>query len=85
MIGDKAMNGSNQMLKGLLQALAHTHKDELDCQQVYEVMDVYAEMSARGEDVSEALPLVKHHLEMCKDCMEEYEALMRVLEAAESD
>jgi hypothetical protein len=53
----------------------------LDCQQVYEVVDVYAEMSARGEDVSEALPLVKHHLEMCKDCMEEYEALLRVLES----
>lgn len=75
------MKESDKVLKGLLQALVHTHEDELDCQQVYEVIDVYAEMSARGEDVSEALPLVKHHLEMCKDCMEEYEALMQVLEA----
>ncbi len=78
------MKESDKVLKGLLESLVHTHKDELDCQQVYEVIDVYAEMSERGEDVSEALPMVKHHLEMCKDCMEEYEALMRVLEASES-
>ncbi len=78
------MGEAEKMLKGLLQALIHTHEDELDCQQVYEVVDVYAEIAARGEDVSEALPLVKHHLEMCKDCMEEYEALMRVLESGRS-
>ena len=60
---------------------AKTHQNELDCQQVYEVVDVYAEMSARGEDVSEVLPMVKHHLEMCKDCLEEFDALMRILEA----
>jgi hypothetical protein len=77
------MNKSKKMLEGLLKSLAVTHKDELDCKQVYEVIDVYAEMSARGEDVSEALPMVKHHLEMCKDCMEEYEALMRVLDAGD--
>ncbi|MDF1500284.1 MAG: hypothetical protein P1P76_07445 [Anaerolineales bacterium] len=74
------MKDSMKMLKGLLQKIIHTHEDELDCQQVYEVLDVYAEMSARGEDVSAALPMVKHHLEMCKDCEEEFEALMRVLE-----
>jgi hypothetical protein len=76
------MDESKQMLKGLLKALTQTHEDELDCQRVFEVVDIYAEMSARGEDVSEAMPLVKHHLEMCKDCMEEYEALMRVIKAA---
>lgn len=67
-------------LKGLIQQLMLTEDEELDCQQVYQVVDVYAEMSARGEDVSAVLPMVKHHLEMCKDCMEEYEALMRILE-----
>lgn len=77
------MSESDKMLKGLLKALDNTHANELDCQQVFEIIDVYAELSARGEYVSEALPMVKHHLEMCKDCMEEYEALMRVLEAGE--
>jgi hypothetical protein len=77
------MSDSDKMLEGLLKALDSTRANELDCQQVFEIIDVYAELSARGEDVSEALPMVKHHLEMCKDCMEEYEALMRVLEADE--
>lgn len=74
------MKDSAKMLKGLLHKIIHTQEDEMDCQQVYEVLDVYAEMSARGEDVSAALPMVKHHLEMCKDCEEEFEALMRILE-----
>ena len=75
------MDTSNKTLEGLLKTLAATHQNELDCQEVYEVVDVYAEMSARGEDVSEVLPMVKHHLEMCKDCLEEFDALMRILEA----
>ncbi len=79
------MKTPDKVLIGLLQKLVHTREDELDCQQVYEVIDVYAEMAAQGEDVSDALPLVKHHLEMCKDCTEEYEVLMEVLEASESN
>jgi hypothetical protein len=74
------MKASREMLKSLLQKIVHTHDDELDCQQVFKLLDVYAEMSARGEDVSAAFPMVKQHLEMCNDCMEEYDALMRILE-----
>lgn len=78
------MDEADKMTKALVESLRNTLEDELDCQQVYEVIDVYAEMAMRGEDVSEVLPMVKHHLEMCKDCMEEYDALMRILKANDS-
>lgn len=68
------------MLKQLMKMISNTREFEIDCAKVYDVVDVYAEAVARGEDPSAILPLVKHHLEMCAPCLEEYEALMRVIE-----
>ena len=68
------------MLIQLMKMITNTREDEIDCDEVHNVVDVYAEAVARGEDPSEILPLVKHHLEMCAPCLEEYEALMRILE-----
>ena len=68
------------MLKQLMKMISNTRDDEIDCKEVYDVIDVYAEAVARGEDASAILPLVKHHLAMCAPCLEEYEALMRVIE-----
>ena len=68
------------MLKQLMKMISNTREEEIDCEEVYNVVDVYAEAVARGEDPAEILPLVKHHLEMCAPCLEEYEALMRILE-----
>ena len=35
----------------------------------------------RGEDAGHLMPLVQQHLDLCAECREEYEALLRVLEA----
>jgi len=64
----------------MLRMIKNTQVDELTCDEVFELLDVYAEKAARGEDVGELFPLVEHHLEMCPDCREEYEAVMRILE-----
>ena len=45
----------------------------------------YAEASQRGEDVDNLKPLIRHHLEMCKECDEEYQALLRVLEGTKAN
>lgn len=68
------------MLKQLFKMISNTREDEIDCDDVLNIVDVYAEAVARGEDPSEMLPLVKHHLELCAPCLEEYEALLRILE-----
>jgi hypothetical protein len=67
------------MLRQLLQIISHTREEEIDCDEVYSVIDQYAEAIARGEDPTKILPLVKHHLEICQPCLEEYEALLRVI------
>ena len=62
--------------------LGDTREDEYTCEKIYELIDQFAEMVARGEDVSQLMPLVQHHLDFCRDCHEELEALLRMLEAS---
>ncbi len=64
----------------LLRSLAMTEARELSCDDVYGVLDQFVEAARRGEDVRALMPLVQHHLDMCPDCREEYEALFRILQ-----
>lgn len=61
--------------------IAKTQETELSCDEVHALIGQYAEMAMAGENVAELLPLVYHHLEMCPDCREEFEALSRILQA----
>ncbi|NUM43154.1 MAG: hypothetical protein HUU38_00495 [Anaerolineales bacterium] len=67
----------------LLQSLPHTREVELTCDEVFALLDEYADRAQRGENVAQLMPLVEHHLMMCPECREEYEALVRVLQAFE--
>jgi hypothetical protein len=55
---------------------------ELDCEQVFDVLDEYAEIEVRKEDAAQLMPLVREHLNMCSECCDEYEALLDVLAKA---
>ncbi len=75
---------SSAMTIQLLQALAMTKEDELSCSDIYSLLDQFVEIKTRGGDVEKLKPMVKHHLDMCRDCFEEYEALMTALEFEET-
>ncbi len=68
----------------LLKMLDMTHEDELSCGEVHALLDEYVELKLRGEDVEALMPLVKYHLDICRDCFEEYEALLAALAFEES-
>jgi hypothetical protein len=68
-------------VRAIIQKLQATREDEVSCDEVDALIDQFAEMVARGEDPAALMPLVQHHLEMCSDCREELEALLRVLQA----
>lgn len=68
------------MFGKLMQMLASTRERELDCGEVFAVLDAYTEAVAAGEDVSQLYPLVVHHLELCGDCLEEFQALLNVIQ-----
>lgn len=66
----------------LIQMVDVTMDVEFSCEDVYNILDQYTELVYRGDDYAELMPLVKHHIEICPDCREEFEALLRILEAA---
>ncbi|KXK13339.1 MAG: hypothetical protein UZ14_CFX002001755 [Chloroflexi bacterium OLB14] len=63
-----------------IQVLEQARADELDCQGVYARLDEFVEHEVHGKDVEKIAPLIREHLDMCSDCYDEYEALLRVIE-----
>jgi hypothetical protein len=84
-LGPSSQEHTNQMpvnLKKLIQMLENTQEVELSCEDVYQILDQYAELVYRQEDSAELMPLVEHHIEICPDCREEFETILRILEAS---
>lgn len=75
------MSSTESVLRRLISQIARTRDVELGCDEVYAVLDQYVEALASGADAAALLPLVKHHLDLCPDCFEEYEALLSIIEA----
>ena len=67
------------VIQKMLTMLSETQEKELTCDEVFAALDQFAELAARGEDVSKLMPLIQHHLNMCGDCMEEYRALEKIV------
>jgi len=65
----------------MIHMLENTDDIELSCDEVYAIIDHYVELESRGEDAAIILPMVRKHLDNCRDCLEEYEALSRILAA----
>ena len=74
------MNQSKDMMRKLIKQIALAQERELDCGEVFAVLDQYTEAIIAGGDVQEQFALVIQHLELCPDCLEEYEALLSVLQ-----
>lgn len=72
-------------VKALLLEAVRTHDVELTCQSTFELIDEYAEVAARGEDPAAVLPLVGQHLEICGECCEEYELLLKILKSLDEE
>lgn len=54
---------------------------EITCDECYDHIDQYVDMLREGQDPAAVLPQVKYHLSYCKCCVEEFEALITILEA----
>jgi len=67
------------LLQKVARALANTESDEIACEECFEELDRFVELVRAGKPVEELMPKVKGHLERCRDCREEYEALLTAL------
>ena len=67
-------------LTKLLRFIGYTQDTEVSCDDVERILDEFSELVQRGEDVKEMMPLVKNHVDLCPECREEFEALIRILQ-----
>lgn len=73
------MKLNTDILKNMLRAIIGTREDEIGCDECFEQLDEFIELKLKGRSPEEAMPLVEDHLKRCKDCREEYEALLEAL------
>jgi len=59
-------------------------EDTIGCNGCFELMDQFAQAELEGRDVPEALEVVRVHLEQCKCCRDEYNALLTALREIEA-
>jgi hypothetical protein len=69
-------------LRQIVQVVWVTRSDEIGCEACFEQMDVFVEIALQGRDAAQLMPLVYHHLSFCRDCREEFEALLAALRGA---
>jgi hypothetical protein len=70
-----------EAVKRIARGVASTRPDEISCDECYEQMDRFVETTLAGKNAAEAMPLVQDHLNRCRDCREEFEALLAALRA----
>jgi hypothetical protein len=63
-------------LKRIVRSIVTAHPDEMGCDDCFEQLDRFVEMTLTGKNAAEAMPLVQDHLNRCRDCREEFEALL---------
>jgi hypothetical protein len=71
-------------IKQLVRNILTTRPDEIGCDKCLEQLDRFVEMELAGKNAAEAMPLVQDHLERCRDCHEEFEALLEALRHVDS-
>lgn len=70
-----------EKIKRMVRMIAETREEEIGCEDCYREMDRFVDQVLDGKQPEEAMPLVEHHLNMCSDCRQEFEALLEALEA----
>jgi hypothetical protein len=68
-------------LKRIVRNILTARPDEIGCDECFEQLDRFVEMTLAGKNAAEAMPLVQDHLERCVDCREEFKALLAALRA----
>jgi hypothetical protein len=73
------MTIESRRIKQMVRNILTTRSDEIGCDECLERLDRFVEMKLVGQNAARAMPLVQDHLHRCRDCHEEFEALLTAL------
>ena len=71
---------SDEVVQGFLRVLDKIRAEDVTCEEVFTQLDEYVEKEVDGKDAARLMPLLREHLDICSDCCDEYEALLKVIE-----
>lgn len=58
-----------------LKNVYETRENEISCSECFDLVSRYVELEIAREDAAGKMPEVRHHLNQCRACRDEYEAL----------
>lgn len=70
----------DHVVEGVLQLLESVRLQEMPCSEVFARLDEYVERELKDHEAAKVMPLLREHFDICPDCCEEYEALLKALE-----
>ncbi len=70
----------DEVVEGFLRLLESVRLEEMPCSQVFARLDEYVEKEVRDHAAAELMPLLREHFDLCDECCDQYEALLRILE-----
>ena len=70
------MSLKREELLGLLDLVAKTADEEIDCDQLLERAAAYLDLCAAGPPPIEGFDDLRQHLRVCPECLEEFEVLV---------
>lgn len=79
------MKLTQQQIDNLLDLVSNTREVEINCNQCLDLLAEFAEVRLKDQPLPSALESVEHHLTICAECREEYEALRDALRDMELD
>lgn len=74
------MELTKPVIKKMLRAVEQACPEDINCEKCFEKLDIFAEKVLDGQNVEQAMPLVKNHLDRCHECQELFEALLEILD-----
>ena len=77
------MSLSKQEIDELMRLVGLTKDHEINCEQCLSLVAEFAEQELAGKSIPQGLKAVEHHLSICPECREEYEALQQALKGME--
>jgi hypothetical protein len=58
-----------------LRNICETREEEISCTECFDLVSGFVELEISGQDAATRMPQLKQHLNQCRACRDEYEAL----------
>ena len=70
---------TDEVVLKVIQILERARAEEITCDDMFAQLDEFVEHKFHCRDVEKIAPLLREHLDICRECDEEYAALLHVL------